>query len=194
MGTQWLIDSRWFARAYVSGVYSQMKSVSVTSSDIDAASLPPELRAALQDSDLDAWSVAPTVSLHYDRWWGARRFQLDGFYTFSYTDTFDASSSVLDTSGFTNTMAFRATFTAPTGLRVFDMPITWHAYADNTTFLPPDRDALGFSTLFQLGGGLELDVSTNVLGLFFVKYVGFRATYIIGDDVEGNAFYVTFRY
>ncbi len=93
----------------------------------------------------------------------------------------DASSRFLEDDNDFGVLTARAEVDGPIGVSVFERELRWIAFAGHS-FLPGEKDDLGFSYFFELGGGVEI-VSPGVLP--WVEGVSLRASGIVGNGVTG---------
>ena len=101
--------------------------------------------------------------------------------------TFTRSSNAVDRSG------KRARWSAPTGLYTRGRPWRWSTFLSHTNFVNLDKQALGFSYYFELGAGISYEINVRPLDWFGLRFIGFEAGAILGDDVDGYAVGITFK-
>lgn len=176
------------ATPYLSFVLSWFESETTLIGPADLETTDPALKLLIEDFDTKATTLAGTFELKYDRWFDRRRIEVWGRYTYSYTDTFDESADFLKSSGDLNVLDFEGRWTAPTGLRVFRVPLRWKLIGGYTRLLDLDKESLGFRYFFEYGGGLDLAVDVRPFGLFNLRNLGLTLTGVTGDDITGWSF------
>jgi hypothetical protein len=106
----------------------------------------------------------------------------DARYNHFYARNFDASDSVLETADDFGVFNTRAEVDGPTPLTIFGRATRWIGFA-GYTYLPGDqKDALGFDSFFELGGGVAIIYPEFVEG---ISGLSVRASLIVGEDVDG---------
>lgn len=168
-------------RPYLSLAASRLE----TSTQIKSLDTVSQLPNVLLDSEADTLSTSGTLEAVYDRWFDTDRVELKGQYTAAYTDTFNRSNSLLDTSGTNETALVQARYSKATGWKFRNKPLRWNTYATHTHFLGLDRKALGFNAYTEIGMGLNYELNIRPLDWFGLRFLGLKAGYIFGDGVEG---------
>ena len=176
------------ATPYLSFIISKLDSETSVKGNADLSEIDPALRPFIEDFNTKATTLAGTLELKYDRWFDRRRIEVFGRYTYSYTNTFDESEDFIDSSGDVSVLDFEGRWTAPTGLRIFGIPLRWKLIGGYTNLLDVDKESLGFRYFFEYGGGLDLEVDVRPLGLFNVRNIGLNLVGIAGDDITGWSF------
>ena len=135
-----------------------------------------------------------TLEALYSRWYGDNRLELSAFYNLIYTDSFSEDNPVLNVNNEVNhTVQFKSRYTGPTGLVSEGRPWRWQAYANYTKFISHNNRSLGYTGLFDFGGGLEWEMNIKPLDWFGWQMLGLRAGIIYGDNVDGYKFGLTAR-
>ena len=173
---------------YVSFILSEVENETGVRDNVDIGPIPPELEVLLTDWDFNTGTVAGTLELKYDQWFGRRRIEMFGRYTYSYTESFNESDESVESSDDVKVIDFNGRWTAPTGLRMFGIPLRWKLLGGYTRLINVDKEALGFRYFFEYGGGLDLEVDVRPFNLFNLRNIGFNVVGIGGDDVTGFAF------
>ena len=168
-------------RPYVSLAASRLE----TSTQIRNLDTVGQLPDAWLETEADTLSTSGTLEAVYDRWFDTDRLELKGQYTAAYTDTFNRSNSLLDTSGRNETVLVQARYSDVTGWTFRDKPLRWNTYAIHTHFLGLDQKALGFNAYSEIGVGLNYEINIRPLDWFGLRFLGLKAGYIFGDGVEG---------
>ena len=55
------------------------------------------------------------------------------------------------------------------------------------------KEALGFRYYFEVGAGISYEINIRPLNWFGLRFIGFEAGLIRGDDVKGYAIGITFK-
>ena len=176
------------ATPYVSIILSELDSKTTIRGDVDLDATDPDLRAFLENFKTKSTTLAGTLELEYDRWFERRRIELFGRYTYNYTETFDETEDFLISSGDVNVIDFEGRWSAPTGLRAFGVPLRWKLIGGYTHLLDLDKEAIGFRYFFEYGGGFDLEVDVQPLGLVNLRNIGLNLVGITGDDLTGWSF------
>ncbi len=136
-------------------------------------------------SDVNALTTSGTLVAIYDRWWGSDRLEISGQYTAAYTDTFDSSDELLDTWSWSETLLLKARFSGATGWASSGRSWRWNTYVTHTRLLGLDKVALGFTRFTEVGAGLDYEWNIRPLDWFGLRFLGFKAGVIFGDDITG---------
>jgi hypothetical protein len=173
------------ATPYVSFTYASI------SGDVPdpGAFMPQFLLEAFETSSA---TVSGTAELKYDRWLKLQRVVVIGHVIYGYTRTFDESDAQLAASGDMTVLDVEGRWTGPTGLRLQGLPVRWKLVGGYTELLDAEKDSLGFRRFLEYGGGADLALDVKVLDLFNLRYLGLIFTGIVGDDVTGWSFGLTF--
>jgi hypothetical protein len=135
-----------------------------------------------------------TLDALYSRWYGDNRLELSALYNLIYTDSFSEDNPVLNVDNEVNhTVQFKSRYTGPTSLVSEGRPWRWQAYANYTKFISHNNRSLGYTGLFDFGGGLEWEMNIKPLDWFGWQMLGLRAGIIYGDNVDGYKFGLTAR-
>lgn len=156
-----------------------------------ASALQPLLDRLLFDWRTDAWLVTPSVGLEWRGAAGDATLTAVGRVARTWIRSFDETDPVQAFSEAANTYAIRGDYTRPTELRVFDRPLNWVVYAGYAGFFGANRSALGFSSVADVGGGVELPIRADrPTG----ERLRFAAGYLFGPDVHGWTAGVSIQY
>lgn len=156
-----------------------------------ASILQPGLDNLLFNWHSNAWLVTPNVALEWSSASESRRISVRGHVAWSWIGSFDESDSVIRFDETAGAYSVRAEYAAPTGARVLDRPLDWVVFTGYAGFFGPNRDALGFTSVAEVGAGLETPRSTTSTDGTRVR-VG--ASYLFGPDVRGWSVSVGLRY
>jgi hypothetical protein len=172
-------------KPFVSVAFSSFDTqVAIIGEGFDPDDLNTAQKAAFLDTDAKAWTIAPTLELKYDRWLDAGRIEIEGAYSYAYTDIFDASTQILEASGGTDIVRALTRWTAPTGQSVFSTPLYWNVFGAYTDFVSLGQFPLGFNDYFQFGAGLSFHLKKKIFG-FTIDFVGVEFSALVGEDLTG---------
>jgi hypothetical protein len=167
---------RWRISPYLAVAISGLSSkTSIRGGSV--GNVPPQLAAVLSDWDANAWSLAGVLEVKYQRW----------------TDTFNESLPVLDTSGWRNAVVVEAMWRTITDYRLFGRRIGFNAFVNNASFPGQEKDDLGFNWYFGLGGGIDVFLKQRIGKFARLDFVGLRGTGVVGSDVRGGGIALTFK-
>ena len=134
-----------------------------------------------------------TIDAIYSRWYGDNRLELSALYNLIYTDSFSEDNPALNTNDINYTGQIKSRYSGPTSLASDGRPWRWLAYANYTKFFSHSNASLGYTGLFDVGGGLEWEMNIKPLDWFGWQSLGIKAGIIYGDNVEGYKFGLTAR-
>jgi hypothetical protein len=174
---------------YLSVIGSELESSSTITGKVPA-NLPPEF---VVDTKLRALTGTTTVELAYNRWFDDYRLEYSGHYTLAYTDTFDATAELLETSDWSQIAFARFRVSGPLDYQTWGRPWRWNAYLSHTNFLDQEKEALGFSYYYEVGAGVDWEANIKPLDWFGIRLIGLRLGVITGDDVDGFNVGLTMR-
>ncbi|SMF24548.1 hypothetical protein SAMN02745866_01601 [Alteromonadaceae bacterium Bs31] len=180
-------------RTYFTGVISEVSTASEISGDRVPEQLPQGPAELSLLSEVSSMTTAATAELAAYQWIGASRADIQLQYTLNYTDTFSKVNPILDSWGWSRTSIVKTRITNPTGWYMGDREWRWLAYLNHTDFVDQSKAAIGFTHFYELGLGLEWEINMKPLDWFPLRYVGFKAGYIEGDDITGYNIGITMR-
>ncbi len=156
-----------------------------------ASALQPLFDRLLFGWRTDAWLVTPSVGLEWRGAAGDAKLSAVGRVARTWIKSFDETDPVQAFSEAANTYVVRGDYTRPTGLQVFDRSLNWVVYAGYAGFFGANRSALGFSSVADVGGGVELPIHADrPTG----ERLRFAAGYLFGPDVRGWTAGVSIQY
>lgn len=199
VGTSGGISSKWLAySASVGAVASIQVSESVTlrpaldfavarlSNHADytgsAAAIAPLLDGPLFNWSTYARLLTPNVALRWQKPMGDRRLSAEAHVGWSWIASFSESAGLQGFRETAGVYSMRVQHVMPTGFSAFDRSLDWIAFGGYAGFFGQNRDALGFTSVAELGLGLEtlLMPSEGKLGK-----LRFGASYLTGAHVRG---------
>jgi hypothetical protein len=150
----------------------------------------------ISDWNTKSWTLGGVIRAKYLRWLGEnRRVDLRADYALTYTTTSDESLSLLEASGFSNSLQLQVGLTNITAFKALANRFIWNTFIKSVTFPGQEQDELGFKYYFGFGAGLGLHIDQRLLGgLGHVNFAGLEVTALVGDDVRGGAISISFRY
>ena len=144
--------------------------------------LEPALRELVFDWSTDAMVYGLVVGADYRGNIGGRRFQLDGSITHHWLESFNESNEFVAFNSTATAADLKYTMTLMPDFSIGQYPVTTVGLLGATTFIGPQRDALGFTEFFEAGLALEADISKHGWGIRSLRF-GLKA--IVGPDVTG---------
>jgi len=202
------IDSKWTAYSLTGGLFAKIDlgsgftlapgldlSVARLENSADymggATLLQPFLDNLLFNWHTNAYLVTPNLGLTWKLVEADRRVSVGAHVSWSWISSFEASDPAI---GFNETMgvySIRADYAAPTGMTVFQRPLDWVVLASYAGFFGGNRHALGFTSVAEIGAGVEIPISKSSLN---PKRVRISASYLFGDHVTGWTVSLGLRY
>jgi hypothetical protein len=147
-----------------------------------ATAVQPILDGLLFNWRTNAWLVTPNVALDWTSAEAARRITIRGHAAWSWISSFDVSDPVLNFDETAGVYSIRAEHAAPTGMQLLERSLDWVAYGGYAGFFGDNRDALGFTSVAEVGVGMEALLSASGKNSNRVR-VG--ASYLFGPNVKG---------
>ena len=138
-------------------------------------------------------SATGSIDALYWYWHDDYKLELSAHYNVIYSDSFSEDHPVLNTQEWNSTAQLRSRISGPTPLITKARPWRWQAYVNHTNFISQQERALGYTSLFEIGGGLEWRLNAKPLDWFGWQYIGFNAGVITSTNVEGYNIGVTAR-
>jgi hypothetical protein len=118
--------------------------------------LPPLFDGLLFNWQTNAWIATPSLGLRWEQALDEARVRVHGHIARSWVGSFDESGALPSFNEAANVYSVRGEYAWPAGLVVADRPLSWVAIAGYAGFFGANRDALGFESVAELGGGIEL--------------------------------------
>lgn len=145
--------------------------------------------------DTSAYMASATGSLDaiYSRWFGDNRMELAAEYDLIYTDAVSDDNPILNTSAWNQAAQVKGRYSGGTNLITSGRPWRWQVYANHTNFISFDKRSLGYTSLFEVGAGLEWHMNIKPLDWFGWQTLGISLGVITSNDVEGYNFGLTAR-
>ncbi len=166
------VNTRWTAYSGTGGIFASVAlgngfslepGVDVSLAHLDngasywgvALPLAPRLNNALFNWDTNAWLIAPNMALQWSDISPERRVRVRAHAAWAWIDSFSESSDVIAFRETAGSWSLRGEYAAPLGVQIFERPLDWVAIGRYAGFFGANRDALGFTTVAELGLGIE---------------------------------------
>jgi hypothetical protein len=148
-----------------------------------AASLKPVTDGPLFNWHENAWLITPNAALAWSTSLApAQTFSVRGHIAWSWISSFGESDPLLRFRETAGSWSVQANYAGPTGAHLFSRSLNYVIEAAYGGFFGPNRDALGFTTIAELGGGFELPLSRDNAQS---KRLRVGAAYLFGPHVKG---------
>lgn len=194
------VSSKWSAFSATGGLFLKSKlgygftfepgvdlSVARLLNDASYAGVATGLKSAF-DGPLfnwheNAWLITPNAVLEWSTNLApAKTLTVRGHVAWSWISSFDESDPLLRFRETAGSWSVQSTYSAPTGARLLARPLNYVVNAGYGGFFGPNRSALGFSTLANVGGGFEIPLSRDDAQS---KRLQVGAAYLFGPHVKG---------
>lgn len=147
-----------------------------------AVALRPALDGLLFNWHTNAWVVTPNLGLEWTVEEGGRKVTVTGHVGWSRITSFGESDPVQSFAESAGVYSMRIEHTAPSGLSAFHRRLEWVLYGGYSGFYGPNRNALGFTSVGEIGGGIEAPLRTDEEDSKRVRMAG---SYLLGSHVTG---------
>jgi hypothetical protein len=148
-----------------------------------ATGLKPVLDGPLFNWHENAWLITPNAALEWSTSLApGQQLTVRGHVAWSWISSFDESDPLLRFRQTAGSWSVQSTYSAPTGAQLFARPLNYVIDAGYGGFFGPNHDALGFSTLANVGAGFEFPLSKDNPQS---KRVRAGAAYLFGPHVKG---------
>ena len=137
---------------------------------------------ALDGGSMNAYGIGGAIMLDYEHYREEYEIDVELRYTLIKLQSFGGTTDSLKGSSETNAASIWARWRAPTGVTMLQRPLRYVLETSFTSFIGPQRGALGFNNLASVGVGLELDTSVYKVVITRTRLVG---RYVFGDNVSG---------
>jgi hypothetical protein len=136
----------------------------------------------LDGGDLYAAGYGGSVMLDYELRLPEYEVDVELRYTAMRLTSFGGDSEAIDGSADGQTAALWTRLRYPTGLMAFGAPLRAVVEGAHSSFFGPNRGALGFTDLSQVGLGIEFDTEAKDILLTRTRIVG---RFVFGENVAG---------
>jgi hypothetical protein len=153
--------------------------------------LQPLLDGLLFNWHTDAYLVTPNIGLEWKFARPERRVSIVGHVAWSWISSFDASDPALKFNETVGVYSIRADYAAPTRMSVFERPLDGVVRAGYAGFFGANREALGFTSVAEVGAGVEVPISANAE---ISRRIRLTASYLFGPNITGWAVGLGVRY
>jgi hypothetical protein len=147
-----------------------------------ATALQPFLDGLMFNWETSAWLTTPSLALEWSAAEATGKATVRGHVARSWVSSFDATDPVQEFNETANICSIRAEYVMPSDLRAFGRPLGWVVYGGYAGFFGANRNALGFTSVAEIGAGLEVPVSPDRQDS---ERVRLAAGYLVGADVTG---------
>ena len=130
-------------------------------------------------------STTGSIDALYWYWRENYKLELSAHYNLIYSDSFSEDNPILNTHAWNSTAQLKSRISGPTPLISKARPWRWQAYVNHTNFITQDKKALGYTSLFEIGTGLEWQLNVKPLDWFGWQYIGFNVGIITSRNVDG---------
>jgi hypothetical protein len=202
------VDSRWSAYSVSGGLLARMRlgngfalepALDVGIARLDnrasyngaASALESLLNGLLFNWHTNAWLTTPSLGLAWSAGDSDGKATVRGHVARSWISTFGATDPVQEFNETANTYSVRAEYARPGEWQAFDRPLGWVVYGSYAGFFGANRDALGFTTVAELGAGLELPMSSARAK---PERLRLSAGYLFGPNVRGWSIGLSIQY
>jgi hypothetical protein len=175
----------------VDGGYASLQNDSQFYGTLSNAILKPALEGIFTDWSADAWLANAHLALLYEKALEKVEINAKLSYTFSHIESYRASEGFTGFDEDIGTLNVKVDATYPLGVSLADYPLALIAHLGNSTFVGPNRDAMGFQSLHEAGLSLEMDLARNE---WMVEKVSLGAEVLWGDDVHGWSLLFNYRF
>ena len=130
-------------------------------------------------------STTGSIDALYWYWRENYKLELSAHYNLIYSDSFSEDNPILNTQVWNSTAQLKSRISGPTPLISKARPWRWQAYVNHTNFISQDKRSLGYTSLFEIGTGLEWQLNVKPLDWFGWQYIGFNVGIITSRNVDG---------
>jgi hypothetical protein len=150
----------------------------------NAAVFQAATRGILSDVQIDSILLGGGLMLEHTRELGPESSLTANLRYNQITDiNYSASDRSLESTNRFSASTVRVEARGPTGLMMLNYPLRWIAFTGGTWMMGRHRNALGFNTFAELGGGIELADRDLLRGV--VEGVSLRGSALVGERVTG---------
>jgi hypothetical protein len=136
----------------------------------------------LDDGQLFAYGYGASAMLDYELRRTDYEVDVELRYTALRFETFGGTSDAVEGSADSQTAAIWTRLRYPTGLTAFGAPVRAVWEGAHSSFFGPNRGALGFTDLSQIGLGVEFDTEDDGVLVTRTRIVG---RFVFGEGVRG---------
>jgi hypothetical protein len=155
------------------------------------AARQPLLDGLIFNWKTNASLVTPSIGIEYATTFGGAKATGRANFARSWIASFDASDVAQSFNETANVYALRADYSRPAGMTLAARPLNWVLSGGYAGFVGPNRATLGFSSVAEIGAGLELPVSTDRPQ---AERARLAAGFLFGPDVRGWTVGVSIQY
>lgn len=157
-----------------------------------ATVLQPVFDGSLFNWDANAWILTPHLGVLWDRTLDdGGRVHAQGHAAWSHVASHGEANPALRFHEKTGVYSFRVDRTIPSGHALFARPFDWLLFASHAGFAGPNRNALGFDTVSEVGAGLEVPIGPQAN---MTQRLRLGASWLFGGHVHGWALSAGMRF
>ena len=149
------------------------------------------MNGILFDWQTNAWLITPSIALQWATTFGEAKATVRGHVARSWISSFDESDPAQSFNETANIYSIRADYARPTGITVADRALNWVVYGGYAGFFGANSDALGFTSVAEIGGGFEVPLAADRPN---GERVRLAAGYLFGPDVKGWTIGLSLQY
>lgn len=180
-------------RPYLSLSVSDLQTESIVDGLSDLPAPDPQTTTAVFNTSAQMLSTTGSVEALFSRWYGEKRLELSVHYHLIHTDAISEDNPVLQTKAWNDVLQLKSRYSGPTGLTSLGKSWRWLLYANHTNFVNQKKISLGYTSLFEFGGGMEWRMNIKPLDWFGWQMLGIKAGVITSEHVEGYFLGMTAR-
>jgi hypothetical protein len=180
-GARVYLTDQFAAAATCSGIYGHTENDFISRNAIGDA-VGAVLDGTLVNWEADTWSVVPSGELRYELLWGRTTFSLSTRYTFYHTESFNASSPLVNVQGNSHAWDTRLDVDVPLGLEVWGRELHTGGFLSRAQLYGGLADGLRSSHVQTANTRLVADLLGRA---WVIKWVGVGASYYWGENFDG---------
>lgn len=147
-----------------------------------AVAFQPLFDGTVFNWDSDAWIVTPHLGIDWVPDIPGRRITVHAHTAWSRIETYGESDPARSFRENSAVYSLRADHALPTTMTLFDRQIEWALYGGYSGFMGPRRSILGFSTVSEVGIGMQAPLAA---GSDASKRLRIGVSYLFGQNVHG---------
>ena len=192
IGLSFPVNEHFKLRPYLSLSVSDLQTESIIAGLITTAPTGNTTTLVINTS-AQMLSTTGSIDALYSRWYGDNRLELSAHYHLIYTDAFSEDNPVLETQAWNDVIQLKSRYSGPTNLTSIGRAWRWQVYANHTNFISQNKISMGYTSLFEIGAGLEWRMNIKPLDWFGWQMLGIEAGVITSEHVEGYFLGLTAR-
>lgn len=182
LGLSFPINRYFKLRPVLTLAISDLQTHSIVDGILDSNNNPTTVTF---DNSAQIGSATGSIDAVYVYWRNKHRLDLSAHYNLIYTYSFSEDNPILTTEVWNSTLQLKSRISGPTSWITRARPWRWEAYANNINFLTQEKTALGYTSLLEIGTGIEWQINIKPLDWFGWQYIGFHVGIITSRNVDG---------